>query len=537
MRAGKRINRIVFTLIFTAMSTIGIQCTSVKKQKVEKPMDHKKFSKLFRSARKLTPEEARELDKLVDKEPDNLDAVTKWLIYNLGKRFKNEKIKKKREKIILHLIEKHPECTILNYPYTSLYKRFDDTETAKALWKAQLKKHPENLKILSNAARSTLFFDRQLSEKCLKTGQKLEPENPIWSIRLGNLYRYNSIATKNNKGYEKSYKEYKRAYKQTAVNKRSSILKSLGQVTYILGKNKDAEKYANEMLEFGHKSTRKYIKGSYLYNANTLLGLLALRNGKTEEACKYLIKSSDIIAANKLPYFYADMSLACMLTFKKQDKCVLKFLETLSKHSSKGRYKTYIKDLKAGVMPNYGGMSYYNYVPLMNKINTARRKKFLSIGKALSPKEAAVLEKELAKWSNKKIYSAYGTITKLVAYYYINKDKDKTIPEKRRQLVYRLVEYFPRYSLLAYPETWLRSGGKDKKLIALCKASIKKSKAGDACPLHKAAYQVATHDNKLAEEAFLKACKKKSSASEKKKILARFHSRVKAGKPYMNYKK
>jgi len=35
-----------------------------------------------------------------------------------------------------------------------------------------------------------------------------------------------------------------------------------------------------------------------LYSANTLLGLLALKNGKTEEACKYLIKSGEIVSGH-----------------------------------------------------------------------------------------------------------------------------------------------------------------------------------------------------------------------------------------------
>lgn len=524
MSIRRKMNRVVFVLIFAAVSLAGIQCTSVKKQKAEKGTDYKKFSELYKSAKKITPHEAVELDKLVEKEPDNLDAAAKWLIYNSTNWFKNAKIKKKREKIIFHLIENHPECEIFGWGFANLYKRLNNTDKAVKLWKLQLKKQPENTKILSNAARNSLFFDRKLCEKCLKKAQELEPDNPDWSIRLGNLYKYNSF--KDKKEYIKSYNEYKRAYKQIAIEKRSSVLISLGQIAYILGKYKEAGKYADEMLVYGGK----YSKGACLYNANTLLGMLALKDGKTEEACKYLVKSGEIIVSKKLPDFYADMSLACMLAYKKQDKCVLKYLETIAKYSSRNNCKAYIKDLKAGVMPEY--RSIYKYGLSMDKIYTARRKKFLSIGKTLSAKQAAVLEKELAKLPVKNTNKAYGTITKLVAYYYVNKDKDKSIPEKRRQLIYRLVEYFPRYSLLAYPETWLR-GKKDEKLIVLCKASIKKFKAGDACPLHKAAYQVATHDNKLAEEAFLKSFKVKPDDSKWKKALARFYARVKAEKPYM----
>lgn len=532
MEFKRKINRLVYILILVTVSLVGIQCTSIKKQKTEKTVEFEKFRELFKSAQKLTPQEALELDKLVDKEPDNLDAVTKWLIYNSSKWFKDAKIKKKREKIIFHLIKKHPENKILSYHYTNLYKYTNDITPAKKLWEAQLKKHPENLKILSNAARHSLFYDKELCEKCLKKGQELEPDNPGWSVRLGNLYRYSSYTPKSkekNKCYLKSYAEFKRAYKQTAVDKRSSILANLGQIAYILGKYKEAQKYAEEMLAYGEK----YSKGACLYNADTLLGLLALKNGKTEEACKYLIKSGEIIVSKKLPDFYIDMSLACMLNFKKQDKCVLKYLETIAKYSSKNNCKAYIKDLKAGVMPEYRRI--YNYGLSINKIYTARRKKFLSIGKTLSAEQVAVWEKELAKLPVKATPNAYGTVTKLVAYYYVNKGKDKSIPEKRRQLIYRLVEYFPRYSLLAYPETWLRSGKKDDKLIALCKASIKKFKAGDACPLHKAAYQVATHDNKLAEEALMKSYKTKPADSEWKKALAKFYSRVNSNKPYMLY--
>ncbi|MDD5728953.1 MAG: hypothetical protein PHV59_10355 [Victivallales bacterium] len=535
MNVRREINRMGYILASVIILLVVTQCTSVK-DKTAAATEHKKFGELIKSARKLTPSEARELDKSVNKEPDNLEAAVKWLIYNSNNWLKDAKIKKQREKIIFHLIEKHPESAIFSYHYANLYEYRNDVAPARKLWQMQIEKHPEDLKILSNAASNLLFFDKKLCEKYLKKGQELEPDNPLWSIRLGNLYKYESISDNNNKGYIKSYLEYERAYRQTAVDKRSSILITLAQVAYILEKDKEAENYARQMLERGKQASEKYEKGVCLYNANTLSGLLALRAGNNEEAGKYLIKSGNILVANKLPYFCIDMSLACMLTFKQQEKSVLEYLETIARYSPESKYKAYIKDIKAGIMPEYRRLAYYDFIPLLNKINTARRNKFLSIAKTLSAAQVAVLEKELAELPDKYTDKAYGTITKLVAYYYINKDKDIGISEKRRQLIYRIVQYFPRYSLLAYPETWLRSEKSDKKLIELCKANIGKFPAGDACPLRKAAYQAATHDNKLAEEALMKSYKVKPGDSEWKKALAGFYSRVNSNQSYMSYK-
>ncbi len=529
MSIRRKINRALYVLAFVAIAVVGIQCNSAQKQKTVKNADHKKFRELYESARKLTPKEAADLDKLVEKEPDNLDAVTKWLIYNCTSWIRDAKIKKKRERIICHLIEKHPEYKIFYYERPCLYQHRKEADASVKAWKEQLKKHPENLEILSNAAYHTSFFNKALCEKCLKKGQQLEPDNPRWSERLGYFYRLN-------KNYSKSHTELKRAYKQTAVDKQRTLLVLLGQVAYISEKNKEAAQYANEMLKRGEKSSNKWDKAAYLYNASTLLGLLALKDGKVEEACKYLNKSGKVV--EKFKKVYVDMSLACMLTFKGKEKCVIEFLNTVEKYSPRNNYKAYIKDLKAGVMPEYNWMSYYNYLPLItNKIYTARRKKFLSIGKTLSPEQVAVLEKELAKLPVKNTTKAYGTITKLVAYYYVNKDKDKSIPEKRRQLIYRLVEYFPRYSLLAYPETWLRFEKSDKKLIALCEANIKKYSAGKARIntriMNNAACQLATHDRKLAEQALIKRFKVKPSDAKWKKTLDKFYSCINANKPYM----
>ena len=529
MSIRRKLNSVVCVLTFAAIAIFGIQCTSVKKQKTEKPMDHKKFRELYESAKKLTPQESVELDKLVDKEPDNLDAVTKWLIYNCTNWLRDAKIKKKREKIICHLIETYPESKIFYYGRPCFYQNPREADASIKVWKKQLEKHPENLKIISNAAYHTSFFDKTLCEKCLKKGQELETDNPRWSERLGYFYRLH-------KKYSKSYTEFKRAYKQTAVDKQRTLLVLLGQVAYISGKNAEAAQYADEMLKRGEKSSNKWDKAAYLYNANTLLGLLALKNGKVEEACRYLTKSGKVVESFKK--VYVNMSLACMLSFKNKTKCVIEFLNTVEKYSPKSNYKAYIKDIKAGVMPEYNWLSYINYLPLIeDKIYTARRKKILSIGKALSAKQAAVLEKEIASLPLKRTYKAKDSITKLAAYYYANKDKDKSIPEKRRQLVYRLLEYFPQSRLLAYPETWLRSKKSDKKLIELCEANIKKYSAHKARInmriMNNAACQLAAHDRKLAEQALMKKFKVKPSGTEWKKTLDKFYSCVNANKPYM----
>jgi hypothetical protein len=507
--------KIIFVLCGLALILIS-GCATTDTKKIAKKEKANKYE-FFRNASRLTPPEAAKLDKQVDAEPENMKAAAMWLVYYTPKMFKDAKIKQKRTRILLSIIEKDPENEVFSavgaYAGYCLYR--DEANKTIKLWKKQLEKDPDNLKILSNAAGSVRFMDYDFSVKCLKKGQKLDPDNPDWAKKLAFLYFLRSKREKD-KDALNSYEEYKKVYRQT-----KTPIPDIGRAAYLAGKYKEAEELAEKTLAYGKNSSSEWRKAHYMYNAYALLGLLALKENNIEKACKYLSESKKVILLK--PRISLDMSLACLLTYKKQDKCVLDFLETAAK--SDKSYEQYIKDIKAGIMPKYGMLLYSK--SLYGKIYAARRRGFLDKGKALTVKQAAALEKEVASVPEKQISKARDDIAILFGYYYSRLGKDESVKEKRRQLLFRVLKYDPHYPLLTYPETWLRSG-KDEKLIELCKANLAKYPPEDSCIRHKAYHQLITHDDKLAKECYEAVRKGKVDDASWAKIAAKINARYKA---------
>ena len=76
-------------------------------------------------------------------------------------------------------------------------------EQGKALWLKHVQDNPNNTTFLGNAAAYLTIFDRGTAEDMLKRAQTLEPENPAWPKRLGELYQLAPV------GIQATYNEAK----------------------------------------------------------------------------------------------------------------------------------------------------------------------------------------------------------------------------------------------------------------------------------------------------------------------------------------
>ena len=492
-------------------------------KKAPRPIDKKAYLQLVYASRKLNAAEAKKLEEKYAKNPDDLKTIAKLFgYYQYAPTGRTKENQLKHRQLLLNLIAKYPENPILSHFANINVRDKNEYEPFLKLWKKQIEKSPDNPDILWNAASCLMLSKNELVESCLLKGEKLEKDNPRWPARLG-LY-YSFCTGKEDPGnYLKAYEKYKTAYE---VGKNKIYLYSTNVLigAYKAGKYQEMEKYAHEISAAAEKikndPKKKYFYTSMLYEANISLGLLALENNKIDEACACLLKAGKFADPN------SDMSLAYLLFMKNRKETVLKFLNLCAKGPHKGRIEEMINNIKDGISPNLFPLLYLkNISAAYNKILAARRREYLAAGKKMSATDAKAEEKILAATPLKNTYKIYGPVTKLVGYYYVNKDKDKSIPEKRRQLIYRIIEYFPRYSLLANPETWLSSETPDKKLIALCKTNIAKY-PDDACILLKASCQLTTHDNKLAEQC-LKKCQEVMPESNWKGRFDTFHARVK----------
>jgi beta-lactamase regulating signal transducer with metallopeptidase domain len=503
MKTGTKVKGIVFTATCVFAIIIGgVQYSFAEIEEAKETLDLKTCHSLIFKGRSLKSEKIKKLEEIFKNNPDDLKTAAQLFgYYQFSTSWKNKDIQNKRKKLTLYLIDKHPECSIFScyVPLSTLDK--DVHNSAIKLWKDQIEKHPENTKILWNAALHLRSVDKDLAEKFLLKGQKLEKGNPRWAQQLGFIYS-SKADKKHPEFFLKAYEQFKQAYDETKAGKLHSIIYSLAKSAYKAEKYQEAEKYAREMLWMAkdiNKDNYNFLQ-PLLYNANTILGLLALKNDKIDEACKYLIKSSEFV----VPYD-SDMTLAYLLYLKGKKECVLKYLQSCAKGRYKDEYIKMIDDVNDGIMPNFIYMLYIkDFSAAYSKIGSMRRKGYLEFGKTISAEAADKLEKELATIPENRTWSARNITTKLLGYYNTKISSDKNIREKKRKLVYRIVKYDPRNSLLAQPVTWLQSETPDKKLIELCKVNIK-NYPDDACILVKAAGQLSWHDKKLAEQC-LKKC-------------------------------
>jgi hypothetical protein len=138
--------------------------------------------------------------------------------------------------------------------------------------------------------------------------------------------------------------------------KRFYVLGDAAKGSFAADKIADAEKYAQELLGMlpNFKDSRDY--GTAMYNANLVLGRVALRNGKVEEAKRYLIASGRSPVSPALAASGPNMSLANDLLAKGERQVVQDFLEQCRKIwlSNGGELDKWIEEVKAGKTPNFG---------------------------------------------------------------------------------------------------------------------------------------------------------------------------------------
>lgn len=102
---------------------------------------------------------------------------------------------------------------------------------------------------------------------------------------------------------------------------RLDALSELGREAVDAGELAKAKSYATELLEGNAQ-----IEGSAAYDANTVLGLVALRQGSVSQARQYLLEAGKAPAAGQIAPFGPDFTLARELLAKGEKDAVLEFL-------------------------------------------------------------------------------------------------------------------------------------------------------------------------------------------------------------------
>ncbi len=317
---------------------------SLDSVKGNSPPDEKESRRLYMIGHSLSAKQAAELEQKLSKNPDDISTIVLLLSYWDSIYRGDNAARQKREKYILWLIEHHPEVSIAGASWVD-GKSKEMADAVKKLWLEQTGKNPKNPQIFWNAANCMSDIDKALSEQLLVKGQSLDPENPKWAERLGNLYFWGNQP-------EKALNEYKKVYSKTTdtMNKVYAISR-MAKSAVDCGKLQEAGEYAQEMQRlaktYGNKDENY---GKLFFNSNLVLGRIALKQGRADEAGKYLLE------AGKTPVSLKDMPdftlVKDLLAAGKKD-IVLQFFQSCAQFWDKTLCDEWVKQINDGKTPDF----------------------------------------------------------------------------------------------------------------------------------------------------------------------------------------
>jgi hypothetical protein len=138
-------------------------------------------------------------------------------------------------------------------------------------------------------------------------------------------------------------------------------LNEAAKQSFVTGKIEDARSYSTELLALLPQFPKDWNYGHAVHDANLVLGRIAVREGRLEEAKSYLLEAGMSPGGPGLNSFGPNMSLASDLIEKGERAVVLEYFERCRRFW-RNHGKTldrWSQSVKTGSMPNFGPNLFY----------------------------------------------------------------------------------------------------------------------------------------------------------------------------------
>ena len=318
-------------------------------------------SRLAMEGHQLSQEQAQGLEAALQAAPEDLSIRAKLIGYYCG-QFGQRQARQACQLHVLWVIRNHPEAELAGTHYFCLLQPLDGEacEQAAKLWKQQTARHPTDPSVLGNAAAFFLLGDATLTEELLKKGEALEPANPRWPERLGQVYSlYPQPASEPHAARRDAdaLAAYERAYARTAGDlPKSYLLSYLAASAFDAGSLDKAKAYAELALDAARRWPSDWNAGNAVHHGNLILGRLALRAGDTEKAKAYLISAAKLHGSPQLDSFGPNMVLAKELLERGEQTAVLEYLALCGNFWGTGHetLRNWTATINGGGTPDFG---------------------------------------------------------------------------------------------------------------------------------------------------------------------------------------
>jgi hypothetical protein len=158
---------------------------------------------------------------------------------------------------------------------------------------------------------------------------------------------------------------FQRAMKKLAEagtpEKRFYALNDAAKESFVVGKIEDAQKYAQELMTLLPQFRGNWNYGNAVQDANLVLGRIAVRDGKIDDAKRYLIEAGKSPGSPQMDTFGPNMSLAKDLLEKGERQVVLEYFELCRKfwEMHDGRLDKWSQEVQDGKIPDFGANLIY----------------------------------------------------------------------------------------------------------------------------------------------------------------------------------
>ena len=314
---------------------------------------------------RLSPAQARELEALLAKAPEDLALRRQLVGYYSRLQTESGLARSARQRHLLWLYEHHPET--FSPQEQGLDPGLDDAvfDQARAIWLRQVKTNPKSAAIMAAAACFAPLPDGQTAEALYQRAQTLEPKNPAWPKALADLYAGQAGAAGSgtaSQAAKKALASLELAQANTTnAQLRFYNLQSLTRMAFDLGDLAKARTYADDLLRQAEEVDTRWGTGDAVYRGHLVLGRIALRESNLAEAKTHLLAAAATGGSPVLGSFGPNMSLAKELLDKGEKETVLEFLQRCADFWTGGKEKldNWIRQVQDGDTPDFGANLFY----------------------------------------------------------------------------------------------------------------------------------------------------------------------------------